>query len=86
MHAYTEKTIANKNQDSSIRSARFQNTTEPSIQFIDNRAEAVAQRKLQRVIENSPQANRAAQMQAIADKSSTCQPKKHLLRKKDFPN
>ncbi|WP_199317197.1 eCIS core domain-containing protein [Planktothricoides raciborskii] len=41
-----------------------------SIQFVDNRPEAIAQRKLQEMANNSPQTQQTSQLQAIADNYS----------------
>ena len=41
--------------------------------FVDNRTEAIAQRKLQEMANNSPQVKRAAQLQAMANNYSTKQ-------------
>jgi hypothetical protein len=53
--------------------SQIQSSSESTFQFIDNRPEAVAQRKLQEMANNSPQAKQAAQFQAMADDHSAQQ-------------
>jgi hypothetical protein len=64
---YADKTQKNKSQ--SFASENFQKRigSESSFQFVDNRPEAVAQRKLQEIANNNPQAKHVAQLQAMAD-------------------
>jgi len=83
MNTHADKTKENKSQ--SVANAFSQKSSgESTFQFVDNRPEAVAQRKLQEMANNSPQAMRmrafqemannsrqakkAAQLQAMADK------------------
>ncbi len=44
---------------------------EPILKIVDNRPEAIAQRKLQELANNSPQVKRVAQLQAMADNRVT---------------
>lgn len=79
-------THADKKQESKIQSttnevAQKKGNGGPAFQFIDNRREAIAQRKLQEMANNSTQVNRAAQLQAIADNHSAKQ--KQYVQKKE---
>ncbi len=58
-----------------------QNSGEATFQFVDNRYEAIEQRKLQDMANNSPQAKQAAQLRAMADNHSVQH--HHLLQKKE---
>ncbi len=85
MNTHADKTQENKSQSVSAASSQMQRGSEFTFQFVDNRPEAVAQRKLPemannspRVSElrafhdmanNSPQAKQTAQLQSIADNS-----------------
>ena len=57
-----------------------QKAGESNFQDVDNRPEAIAQRKLQDLANNSPQARQAAQLQAMADIHSTQQPQPILKK------
>lgn len=54
MNSQADKNQANKNQPAAYEVTQKQNGSKPDIQFTDNRPEALAQRKLQSVINNSP--------------------------------
>ncbi|MEM8998811.1 MAG: DUF4157 domain-containing protein [Bacteroidota bacterium] len=73
MNTYAEKTQENKRQAVSHGESKVQRSSESTFQFIDNRPEAVAQRKLQEMANNSPQAKQAAQFQVMADNHSAQQ-------------
>ena len=69
-------TRANKKQkdkDKLVSNAVFQNktNTKGNVQFEDNRPEAVAQRKLQEMADDSPQVKQIAQQQPIQKKANT---------------
>ncbi|MEO0556364.1 MAG: hypothetical protein AAF149_24490 [Bacteroidota bacterium] len=66
MHTHTDKTQENKSQ--SVANSVTQNHSDDrsAFQFVNNRPEAIAQRKLQEMANNSPQSKQAAQLQAIA--------------------
>lgn len=72
MNTHADKTQENKSQS-------FANAVSPkrsgksTFQFVDNRPEAIAQRKLQEMANNSPQVKQAAQLQAMADNHSAQQ-------------
>lgn len=87
MNTHADKTQENKSQAVSVVDSQIQSGGKSTLQFVDNRPEAVAQRKLQemannsqqvsqlrafqKMANNSPQAKQAAQLQAIADNYST---------------
>ena len=69
------KTDANKTQENKSQSvanavSQHNRGSGSTFQFVDNRPEAIAQRKLQEMANNSPQVKQATQLQAIADKFS----------------
>ncbi|MBK6265244.1 GNAT family N-acetyltransferase [Marivirga sp. S37H4] len=70
MNTHADKAQENKSQSVAASSSQIQSSSESTFQFVDNRPEAVAQRKLQEMANNSPQAKQAAQLQAMADNSS----------------
>ena len=73
MNTHADKTQKNKRQSVSNGESQMQRGSESTFQFVDNRPEAVAQRKLQEMTNNSPQAKQAAQLQAMADNYSAGQ-------------
>lgn len=86
MNTHADQTQENKSQAVSAVDSQIQSGGESTFQFVDNRPEAVAQRKLQEmaynspramklkafqdVAKNSPQAKQTAQLQSMADNSS----------------
>ncbi len=81
MNTHADKTQKNTipsvaNAFSEKRSGR-----EPTFQFVDNRPEALSQRKLQEIANNSSQAKQTAQLQAMADDHSAR--KRHLIKKNE---
>jgi hypothetical protein len=89
MNAHADQTQENESQVVSAMDSQMQSGGEATFQFVDNRAETVAQMKLQEMANNSPQvsqlrafqemannsakAKKTAQLQAIADKHSARQ-------------
>lgn len=73
MNTHAEKTQENKKQSVANSITSKQGSSESTFQFVDNRHEAVVQNKLQELVHNSPQASKAAQLQAIADNHSAKQ-------------
>lgn len=72
------KTQADKTQENESLSvangvSQKQSSSESTFQFVDKRPEAVAQRKLQEMVNNSPKTEQAAQLQAMADNFSVQQ-------------
>jgi hypothetical protein len=54
MNTHADKTLENKSQTVANRLPKLQSKSESTFQFVDNRPEAIAQRKLQEAISNSP--------------------------------
>ena len=73
MNTHADKTQENKSQAVSTMDSQMQSGGESTFQFVDNRPEAIAQRKLQEMANNSPQARQTAQLQSIADYRSAQQ-------------
>ncbi len=73
MNTHADKTQENKSQ--SVANAVFQKKSETgsAFQFVDNRPEAIIQRKIQEMANTSLQANQTTQLQAIADHSKPIQ-------------
>lgn len=83
MNTHADKTQENKSQSVANELSQKQNGSESTFQFVDNRPEAIAQRKLQEMVNyrsrvsqlssfqdmanNSPQAKQAAPLRAKAD-------------------
>ena len=96
MNTHADKTQGNKSQAVSAADSQMQSRGESAFQFVDNRPEAVAQRKLQEMANNSlqvsqlrafqemannsPQAKQAAQLQTMADNHSA---KQQPIQKKE---
>ena len=70
MYAQVEKPKENKSQSVANAVSKKQGGGESTFQFVDNRPEAVAQRKLQEMANNSPQVKQATQLQVVADNYS----------------
>lgn len=81
MSTHADKTQENKSQAVSAVDSRIHNSSESTFQFVDNRPEGVAQRTLQELANNSPQAKQAAQLQAMTDNYSTQQ--QQTIQKKE---
>ncbi|ELR69289.1 hypothetical protein C900_05173 [Fulvivirga imtechensis AK7] len=64
MPTHAEKKHENKKQPAANEVSRKRDDHSPAFQFVDNRPEAIAQRALQEVVNNSPQVKEAAQLQA----------------------
>jgi len=73
MKTHADKTQENKSQSVANEDSQKQSGSESAFRFVDNRPEAVAQRKLQDIANNSLQAKKAAQLQAMADDHSAQQ-------------
>jgi len=89
MNTHADQTQENKSQAVSAVDSQMQSGGESTFQFVDNRPEAVAQRKLQEMANNSsqvsqlrafqdmannsPQAKQAIQLQSVADNHSVQQ-------------
>jgi hypothetical protein len=73
MNTHAEKTQENKNQTVSVADSQKQSEGSSTFQFVDNRPEAIAQRKLQEMANNSLQVKQAAQLQVMANNYSAQQ-------------
>lgn len=73
MHSPADKTQENKSQSVANGETQMQDSGAATFQFIDNRPEVVAQRKLQEVANNGTLAKRAAQLQSSANQRSSLQ-------------
>ena len=65
MNTHAEKTPENKSQSVSNDVTQKYSSSESIFQFVDNRPEVITQRRLQEMVNNSPQAKQVAQLQAI---------------------
>jgi len=65
MVTQADKTKENKSKATSNNVTKDKNRTASDFQFEDNRPEAIAQRKMQEMVESSPQARQIAQLTAI---------------------
>ncbi|MCF6323397.1 MAG: hypothetical protein L3J89_03585 [Gammaproteobacteria bacterium] len=74
MNTHAEKTQRNKSPSIANEASRKKSGGESDFQFIDSRAEAITQRNLQEMANNSPPAQLTAQLQAIAYNYSSQQP------------
>ena len=82
MNLYTDKKQKNKSQSVAAVSQN-KSDNKSTFQFVDNRPEAAAQRKLQEMAHNYPQEKQAAQLQAMADSYSAQQ--QNPIQKKASP-
>jgi hypothetical protein len=69
MNTHTDKTQENKSQSVSAAGSQVQSGGESTFQFVDNRPEAIAQRKLQEMANNSPQVSQLRAFQGMANNS-----------------
>ncbi len=67
MNTHADKTLENKSQTVANRLPKLQSKSESTFQFVDNRQEAIAQRKLQEAISNSP---RVQQLKAYQERAN----------------
>jgi hypothetical protein len=85
MNTYTDKAQENKGQSVANTSTQKKNVSESTFQFEDNRPEAMAQRKLQEMANNSPKTAKTTQLKTMAEIQSI-QPMKEeeeLFQKKE---
>jgi hypothetical protein len=71
MNTHVDKTQENKSQSGANAISRKSSSAETAFRLVDNRPEAVVQRKLQEMANNSLQAERAFQLQTIIDNHSS---------------
>lgn len=67
MNAHSDKTSENKTQAVADSLTKLQNTGKSSFEFVDNRPEAVAQRRLHEAVDNSLQVQQLRAYLAMAD-------------------
>lgn len=70
MNTHADKTQDNKSRTAANAVSQKQSGAEPTFQFVDNRPEEIAQRKLLEMANNSQQAKQAPQLKAMADNYS----------------
>lgn len=69
MHTHADKTSENKSQAAAISLPQQQSKAEAAFQFPGTRPEAIAQRKLQEMADNSPQVKQLKALQVMANNS-----------------
>lgn len=69
MNTHADKTLENKSQTVTNRLPKLQSKSESTFQFVDNRPEAIAQRKLQEAISNSPRVQQLKAYHEMANNS-----------------
>jgi hypothetical protein len=74
MNTHADKTQENKSQAVANSLPKQQSNGEPAFHFVDNRPEAIAQKKLQEMANNSPQVKQLTAIREMFDKNSTQQP------------
>ncbi|MGZ5056486.1 MAG: eCIS core domain-containing protein [Methylobacter sp.] len=73
MHTHADKAPENKSQSAANAVSKKQSFGEPAFQFVDNRPEAIAQKKQQEIANNSPQVRQLKAFQEMADNYSAKQ-------------
>lgn len=81
MNTHADKSRENKSHSVTNVVSQKQSRSESAFQFVDNRPEGIAQSKLQEMANNSPQAKKAAQLQAMADNFTALQ--QTIIQKKE---
>lgn len=71
MNSHADKTHKHKNLSVSAVDSQMHSSGESTIPFVDNRAGAIAQRKIQELAINSPQVKQAAQLQATTENGAS---------------
>ena len=84
MSEHAEKLQENRTNTSANDHTFVSARTESSLEFIDNRPEAVAQQKLQEIANHSPQAKRTAQLIAEANSHSDLPIQKQEIEKEEL--
>lgn len=82
MNTHAEKTQENKSQAVANGFSQKQSSSESTFQFVDNRPEAIAQRKLQEMANNNPQLKQLKAIQEMANNSNALQRKVVQFNKK----
>ena len=73
MKTQADRIQKEKSQSSSDGKFQSQSSGKSTFQFVDNRSEAIVQRNLQELANNSPQANKTAQLQTMVNNQSAQQ-------------
>ncbi len=73
MNTYADKKQENKSQSVVDAVSQKRRVGESTFQFVDNRPEAIAQRKLQEIANNHPQAKKTAQLHSFIANSAVVQ-------------
>jgi hypothetical protein len=73
MKSQADRIQKEKSQSSSHSKFQSQSSGKSTFQFVDNRSEAIVQRNLQELANNSPQANKTAQLQTMVNNQSAQQ-------------
>ncbi|MCB9234525.1 MAG: hypothetical protein H6581_22915 [Bacteroidia bacterium] len=81
MNIHSDKTQKSKNLTVANTVAQKRNGAEPTFQFVDNRPEAVVQRKLQEKANNSIQVSKLSALQGMANNSPRIKQAAHLRNK-----
>ena len=69
MNSHSDKSQENNSQSVANQVSQKKSGSETAFQFVDNRPEAIAQRKLQEMANNSPQVKQLQAIQTMADNS-----------------
>lgn len=67
MSTYADQAQKNKSQWEAARNFQTQSHGESTLLFVDSRPEGIAQKKLQEIVNNSPQVKQVAQVQTMLD-------------------
>ncbi len=88
MKSHADKIQKQKNQSTTGTVTQRQSAVESTFQFIDNRPEAVAQRKLQEMIGSSPKVSQLQSLQSMADNSPQAKQQQPVQKKNNagLPN
>lgn len=73
MNIHTDKKQNNKSQSVANETSQRPNGHDSSFKIVDNRPEAIAQRKLHEMAGNSRRASKLVQMKTLSDNYSVCQ-------------
>lgn len=80
MNTHADKAKDTKNQSTANIVSQKKNGNNQTFQFVDNRPEATAKRKLQGMVDNSPQVTQLEQFKSKADVAAA-EVQKHLRSK-----
>jgi len=88
MNSHADKTQENESKSVANAVSQKQSVGKSAFQFVDNRPEAIAQRKLNEIVNNSLHAKQAAQLRAMSDSytSQQEQPIQKIKNKTGLPD